>query len=229
MLNYPNLDKKVNSARDCIERCDGKSGDSCFTSCVNLHWPGATFEDAGIVEPVASLISSEKTKITPTTTNHMVSFPTMTSAVGPLPTAATATAGPADDLIPFLMSIFSGLSGPSTRSMVLPSALPSTLALDSSGILNASSFTSQFPISTMIPSFTTSRFLIIILCRVKLNNIYNIAHTTVTSLVTVTPNPISVSATNNNNTSHGIKNLIDSRALVITFFLSLIYNIISLV
>ncbi|GAA5796409.1 hypothetical protein HPULCUR_001781 [Helicostylum pulchrum] len=158
------LDNCVNSARDCIEGCDGKSGDSCFTSCVNLHWPGATFEDAGIINPVASQITSKKAKITPTT-NHMVSFPTMISAVGTLPTAETATAGPADDLIPFLMSIFGGLSGPYSSSLsgpfsrsltaAVPSALPSTLTLDSSGILNASSFASQFSISTVIPSFTT--------------------------------------------------------------------------
>ncbi|KAG2233196.1 hypothetical protein INT48_005034 [Thamnidium elegans] len=118
-------------ARCICDPADTLCLDSCG-SCINVHWPGATFEDAGIVEPVTSQIISKKTERTPTT-NHMVSFPTTTNAVGPLPTAAAATTGPADDLIPFLMSIFGGLSGPSSSLVAaVPSALPSVLTLDSS-------------------------------------------------------------------------------------------------
>lgn len=169
MLNCPFLVKKVNSARDCIEGCDGKSGDSCFTSCVNVHWPGATFEDAGIVvdaPPSVKDTVTEKVDITPTA-DHMVSFPTTTKAVGVFPTVATTTAGPADDLIPFLMSIFGDLSNPKTLSNTLtptnvltelPTPLPSSLTLETSDMLNVSSLTSQFSIDSFIPSFTTSKF-----------------------------------------------------------------------
>lgn len=106
MLNYPFLVNKVNSARNCIEACHGKNGgDSCFISCVNVHWPGTTFEDAD--NDLITITKKRKGKSL---------FPDHHQS----------------------MSIFSNLSSSSTTGQ------------HTSG---------QFPQSTLIPSFTTSKFL----------------------------------------------------------------------
>jgi hypothetical protein len=47
----PILGKKVNNARDCIEACRDTL---CFTDCINIHWPGTTFEEQVNLEIDAS-------------------------------------------------------------------------------------------------------------------------------------------------------------------------------
>lgn len=167
----------MNSARDCIEGCSGKSGDSCFTGCVNVHWPGATFEDA---EDDDVVVTSE---IVAPTSKDKVIVPTIKPVATP-----TTTAGPVDDILPYLISFFGGMIP--TQQGVIPGQ-PSTLPTGLSGLpsqMQSSDIPSQiqsgdissqmqpsgiptvplsdFPINTLGPSLMTSKLYIKILPRI---------------------------------------------------------------
>lgn len=158
----------MNSARDCIEGCSGVSGDSCYTGCINVHWPGATFED----------LDNEDITQKPTPTSR--DSPTAKPAVTPTTTPTTAAVGPAvDDILPYLISFFGGMiptqlgnipgqlstlpiGGLPPLSGAVPSQLPTggiptamSSGVQTTGIASAS--LSAFPINTVGPSLMTSK------------------------------------------------------------------------
>lgn len=158
----------MNSARDCIESCSGNNGDSCYTGCINVHWPGATFEDLDTENKVITTATTKKATptpsihkpaTTPTITPTPVASDVATSAVTDVAAITAATEFPVDEILPYLISFFGGMMP--TELGALASQL-STLPLDGLGGLPSGAISSlltngmsaPFPTGTVIVQTT---------------------------------------------------------------------------
>lgn len=114
MLYIPFLVKneKVNSARDCIEACNDDDSVDCFTGCVNTHWPGSTFEDAGNSNDVIGPSVASDPAGTSATSDIEVVIPVGGVAAA---TSSASSVNLEDTTSPFLLTVFAG--GKSTATI----------------------------------------------------------------------------------------------------------------
>jgi hypothetical protein len=72
----------VNNARNCIEDC---GNNTCFTECINFHWPGTTFEDDVVdeleeaEEPTIIITSTKENDATTTAATRVTAKATVTA------------------------------------------------------------------------------------------------------------------------------------------------------
>lgn len=171
----------MNNARNCIEDC---GNNTCFTECINVHWPGTTFEDDELEEAEAPNTSTQKendTKTTPTAG-------TRTNAV------ATATTTTEVDFIGALISAIFNPSNAQETTLSTP-ALKTEISDTASVVMPTSDAGPLLPLSEIAsmlnitdPLLTTSKCMLMLQSN-KLKPYIKLclAHTTITSMVTVTP------------------------------------------
>ncbi|KAI8636641.1 hypothetical protein BD408DRAFT_81384 [Parasitella parasitica] len=162
------LNNCVNTARNCIENC---GNDTCFTECINVHWPGTTFEDGvqdehdEAKEPVVSGIKEEPKSTISATARAKVSA-----------TDSTKTTTEADFIGALISAIF---NAPPALSIIQDTST-SSLALET-----------EIPASTSVPMLDSATPLLPLSEIASMLNLSNplltTTHTTITNMVTVTP------------------------------------------
>jgi len=174
----------VNNARNCIEDC---GNNTCFTECINVHWPGTTFEDDELEEaeePKTSIRSEDDATTTPAATRTSAAIVTTTSTTE----------------VDFIGALISAIFNPSNaQETTLPTPALKTDISDTASVLMPTSDAGPLlplsEIASMLnitdPLLTTSMYIIIII--MLQSNKHKpyiksyLAHTTITSMVTVTP------------------------------------------
>lgn len=173
----------MNNARNCIEDC---GNNTCFTECINVHWPGTTFEDDELEEaeePKTSIRSEDDATTTPAATRTSAAIATTTSTTE----------------VDFIGALISAIFNPSNaQETTLPTpALKTDISDTASVLMTTSDAGPLLPLSEIAsmlnitdPLLTTSMYIIIIILQSNKHKPYiksYLAHTTITSMVTVTP------------------------------------------
>lgn len=173
----------MNNARNCIEDC---GNNTCFTECINVHWPGTTFEDDELEEaeePKTSIRNEDDATTTPAATRTSAAIVTTTSTTE----------------VDFIGALISAIFNPSNaQETTLPTpALKTDISDTASVLMTTSDAGPLLPLSEIAsmlnitdPLLTTSMYIIIIILQSNKHKPYiksYLAHTTITSMVTVTP------------------------------------------
>lgn len=173
----------MNNARNCIEDC---GNNTCFTECINVHWPGTTFEDDELEEaeePKTSIRNEDDATTTPAATRTSAAIATTTSTTE----------------VDFIGALISAIFNPSNaQETTLPTpALKTDISDTASVLMTTSDAGPLLPLSEIAsmlnitdPLLTTSMYIIIIILQSNKHKPYiksYLAHTTITSMVTVTP------------------------------------------
>lgn len=142
----------MNNARNCIEDC---GNNTCFTECINFHWPGTTFED----DVVDELEEAEEPTIIITSTKENDATTTAATRVTAKATAtATAEVG-------FIEALISAIFNPSIQDTTATSnfALKTEIS-DTASTIMPNSAIPLLPLSEIAsilnildPFLTTSR------------------------------------------------------------------------
>lgn len=159
MCFNPFLVKKVNNARNCIEDC---GNNTCFTECINFHWPGTTFED-GIAD---ELEEAEESTIRVTSIEK--NDATTTAA-----TRATARATPtATTEVDFIGALISAIFNPSIQETTTAAASNLALKTEISDTASTTMLNSATPLSPLSeiasmlnlsnPFLTTSKIFLLL-------------------------------------------------------------------
>ncbi|KAK4518660.1 uncharacterized protein ATC70_008881 [Mucor velutinosus] len=134
------------------------------TKCINVHWPGATFEDGELEEAEAPNISTLKV-------DDATSAPAATAGTS---TAATATTTTEVDFIGALISAI--FNPPNVQETTPPTPALKTEISDTASVLMPTSVAeSLLPLSEIASMLNITDPLL------------TTTHTTITSMVTVTP------------------------------------------
>lgn len=168
----------MNNARNCIEDC---GNNTCFTECINVHWPGTTFEDDELEEAEAPNTSTQKENDTKTT-------PTAGTRTNAVATATTTTE------VDFIGALISAIFNPSNAQETTP-ALKTEVSDTASVVMPTSDAGPLLPLSEIAsmlnitdPLLTTSKCMFMLQSnKLKPYIKLYLAHTTITSMVTVTP------------------------------------------
>ncbi|KAL7329149.1 beta-1,3-glucan linked protein [Mucor circinelloides] len=155
------LNDCVNNARNCIEDC---GNNTCFTECINVHWPGTTFEDDELEEaeePKTSIRNEDDATTTPAATRTREAVATTTSTTE----------------IDFIGALISAFFNPSNaQETTLPSPALKTDISDTASVLMPTSDAGPLlPLSEIASMLNITDPLL------------TTTHTTITSMVTVTP------------------------------------------
>lgn len=151
----------MNNARNCIEDC---GNNTCFTECINFHWPGTTFED-GIAD---ELEEAEESTIRVTS---MEKNDATTAAATRATARATPTATPtATTEVDFIGALISAIFNPSIQETTAASNLAlKTEISDTASTMMPNSATPLSPLSEIAsmlnlsnPFLTTSKIFLLL-------------------------------------------------------------------